>query len=350
MAIITEIIISYFDVVLGPSLILSYPLQINQKLLDHTIMASVYNFQLDNPPITRPIYLAVTDFKRKCAIYIKRMPQPEQRNRPIEFMLCLLVQEQDDVILYKYEADISIIVVEFLNSFFKHSLFLQSDYMKDLPQYADQLSKEIKNLQERINNQLDAFLRMENLAVSNAQEFPAEQKIANKRDYTFKIAVLGDPSVGKTSSIMRYTDRAFRRSYIPTVGVNITEKKIETLDSSMSIMIWDLAGHIKFQTIRKHYYSGATGILLLFDLTNLESFLSISEWYRDINRQFEQTPIPIILVGNKSDLLSERKVSSELIQNLVKETALQYIETSAKTGQNIDSAFDLLIATIVKHL
>lgn len=114
------------------------------------------------------------------------------------------------------------------------------------------------------------------------------------------------------------------------------------------MMIWDLAGHNKFNTVRSHYYSGAAGILLLFDLTNPESFESIPNWYQDITKILSNQSKIIFLVGNKVDLVKERKITSEMVQAFLDKTKILYFETSAKSGENIDTVFDKLIDKIVE--
>ena len=159
--------------------------------------------------------------------------------------------------------------------------------------------------------------------------------------------MVGDPRVGKTSTILRFTDQAFRGTYIPTMGVNLSEKQIQFEDDSIEFILWDIAGQSKFQTTRKHFYRGAHGLLLVFDLTRPETFKSVGKWQLDIRRHLDME-IPGLIMANKNDLVDQRRVSIEEISKLADELGLEYFETSALTGENIDGAFYRLGDLILK--
>ena len=118
--------------------------------------------------------------------------------------------------------------------------------------------------------------RAKEISLPSSKEFP-EKIIRDEKivDYRFKLVVVGDPGVGKTSVILRFTDNAFLRTYVPTLGVNITEKIFQDKDKLLEVIIWDIAGQNKFQIMRRHFYQGSEAILLIFDLTNRSSFKSI---------------------------------------------------------------------------
>ena len=169
------------------------------------------------------------------------------------------------------------------------------------------------------------------------------QRNSRKLDYKFKIIVVGDPGVGKTSLILRYTNNAFRRSYIPTLGVHVSDKVFKINDVVVQLVIWDLAGQQKFDTMRHQFYFGSDGFILVFDLTNLNSFENLSNWFLDIQNQFkDQTNLMGYVIGNKCDLKEQVKINSENANELASYLNLSFLETSALSGQNVDKVFTQL--------
>ncbi len=156
-------------------------------------------------------------------------------------------------------------------------------------------------------------------------------------DYKWKIVVIGDPSVGKTSLMLQYTQKKFRELYIPTVGVQISRKILKIQDFSCSLNIWDIAGQQKFSNVRRFFFEGADGAIIIFDLTDKQSFINSSTWYKDYlsltHNKFG------VLIGNKIDLENERVIPSEWGQTLSEKMGFHYFETSAKTGKNVESVF-----------
>ncbi|MHA2250665.1 MAG: Rab family GTPase [Candidatus Kariarchaeaceae archaeon] len=169
----------------------------------------------------------------------------------------------------------------------------------------------------------------------------------------FKIVIVGDPRVGKTSIRRRYMGEGFSQSYIHTIGADFA---IKVMDNRV-IQIWDLAGHPIFQNIRIDFYRGAEAALLVFDLTRPETLKNVPTWVDELFKIIKRS-IPLLLVGNKCDLKAngEEVVTDEDIdlckQELRKRAHfdINYIETSALTGENIDSAFDKLLTEIEKSL
>ncbi len=184
-------------------------------------------------------------------------------------------------------------------------------------------------------------LRDQEISTFHGEEFPkTKEDISKFRGFKFKLIICGDPEVGKTSAVLRFTDKAFKRTYLPTIGVNISEKKVQLKKFNMEIAftIWDIAGQQKFQSMRKHFYTGAEGVFLMFDLTSQESFLNISNWHKDIKLKLKDDFVGFLL-GNKRDLRVERRVGIDEINKLAKDLNMDYIETSALTGLNIDKTF-----------
>ncbi|HUY01129.1 MAG TPA: Rab family GTPase [Candidatus Deferrimicrobium sp.] len=170
--------------------------------------------------------------------------------------------------------------------------------------------------------------------------------------YKWKVITIGEPTVGKTTLMLQYTERKFHELYIPTVGVQVSVKQVpikieKTKEKKLiELNIWDVAGHIKFQNIRKVFYEGAHAFLLLYDLTNKASYDGISYWYEDltkiIGKQYG------ILIGNKKDLQKERVITEEEGIELATNLNLDFMETSAKTGENVNDVFEILTQNLLK--
>jgi len=156
----------------------------------------------------------------------------------------------------------------------------------------------------------------------------------------FKVVVLGDPRVGKTSTILRFTDNVFLRAYIPTMGLNITQKIFDLDIAIVELVLWDIGGQTKFELIRKKFYEGASIILVLFDLSSAISFANVPKWHQDIKKYMRNNQaLKGYLIGNKSDLVKKRIVSEIDAIRLAYSLDLEYLEISALTGYNVEMAF-----------
>ena len=170
-----------------------------------------------------------------------------------------------------------------------------------------------------------------------------------KLSYGKKVCLLGNGHVGKTSIKRRYLGMQFRETYMATIGADFTLKEHQYKDIIIKYLIWDLAGQIKYQNIRDSYFLGASGLLLVYDVTNFLSFQELNLWLEEFHRTVKE-PIPIILVGNKIDLREGGVLSISTGEGEAKAKELShqfhsyvyFVETSAKTGTNIDLAFDKL--------
>ena len=168
-----------------------------------------------------------------------------------------------------------------------------------------------------------------------------------------KLVLLGDAAVGKTSLINMYAHHRFREDYKPTLGVSICmkEMKIERVNDQIKLVIWDIAGQNKYDLSRKMFFHGVVGALLVFDVTRDESFRNIeSKWLKDLNEYGEQK-LSYVLIGNKSDLENSRTVSTEMGMKLAKKIdASDFVETSAKNGDNVEEAFKILVNNILDNI
>ncbi len=254
--------------------------------------------------------------------------------------ITFLFKETDDVIFYKY--------MSYLKSPFDETtrkiIELENNNVA-----REKVFEAITILRESISKLLDDF-RTKEITSPASKEFP-EKRIKDDKivDYRLKLVVVGDPGVGKTSTILRFTDNAFLRTYVPTLGVSITEKLFNTQSGMIEMILWDIAGQAKFETMRRHFYQGSEAILLIFDLTNRTSFISIKNWYHDVMKNMEKHhQMTGYIFGNKTDLTEVRKVKLVEALALAKELNLKYIETSAKTGKNVEYAFYDIAETVVK--
>ncbi len=172
-----------------------------------------------------------------------------------------------------------------------------------------------------------------------------------KGTYSAKLIMCGDYQVGKTSLIRRYVENKFVETYIASIGVDITKKTIPLSEGcEVNFLIWDVAGQRKqFQAQRSRFYMGANSIFIVYDKTRPESFASIEFWMKDIKSAIFD-PIPIILIGNKSDLTTEEKVTTAQIAAKAAELGFPFIETSAKTGENVQEAFTYMAYQIVSKV
>ncbi|MFX0134574.1 MAG: Rab family GTPase [Candidatus Hodarchaeota archaeon] len=159
--------------------------------------------------------------------------------------------------------------------------------------------------------------------------------------YRCKLILFGNAAVGKTSIIDRYVNNKFEEEYISTLGYNVFEKSIEINENIVNFMIFDIGGQEQFVELRKKYATGARASLLVYDITNTESFNNIKNWHKDLVNFTDQAIF--ILIGNKIDLENAREIQKDRGEVLAKRIgAVGFFETSAKTNIDIDNAFHKL--------
>ena len=164
-----------------------------------------------------------------------------------------------------------------------------------------------------------------------------------------KLAILGDSTVGKTSICRVFFDYEFQDDQISTIGQVKFEKKIEMEDGKeLKLIIWDTAGQERFHNIAITACKSAQGILFCYDLTKRETFDRIKLWLDEINDTYKN--IPIVLLGNKSDMVNERKITPEEAKEFAEKCSLPYIETSAKNKTNIKESVLFLTNTVYKKI
>lgn len=168
-------------------------------------------------------------------------------------------------------------------------------------------------------------------------------------DFLIKLLLIGDSGVGKSCLLLRFSDDSFTTSFITTIGIDFKIKTIELDGKRIKLQIWDTAGQERFRTITTAYYRGAMGILLVYDVTDEQSFQNIRNWIRNIE-QHAADNVDKILVGNKCDMISEKVVETARGQALADEYSIKFFETSAKSDINVVEAFTSIAQDIKKRL
>jgi len=170
---------------------------------------------------------------------------------------------------------------------------------------------------------------------------------AKDYDYLYKLLLIGDSGVGKSCILLRFADDAFTENFISTIGVDFKIKNINIEGKRVKLQIWDTAGQERFQTITTSYYRGAHGLIIVFDVTNKNSFDNIKKWLDDVERNASQH-IVRLLVGNKCDLEHKRQVDFHTAKALADQLNIGYLETSAKDNTNIGKSFERLANSIMR--
>lgn len=166
--------------------------------------------------------------------------------------------------------------------------------------------------------------------------------------YAFKVSVIGEYAVGKTSLIKRYMTDSFDEGYKGTLGAAISTFGTTVDKNEVSLQVWDLSGQTPFRKVRHQYLFGSDFAMAVFDLTRRESLDALVEWVADV-RSADSEAISI-LVGNKSDLVQEREVRQDEARAMAKQLRMTgYMETSAKDGTNIAELFQAIAKTLVQR-
>ncbi|TFG07193.1 GTP-binding protein [Candidatus Thorarchaeota archaeon] len=166
--------------------------------------------------------------------------------------------------------------------------------------------------------------------------------------YLLKVVTVGAASVGKTSIIIRYSTGTFREHYSPTLGTGFAYKKIRVDGNLVNLQIWDLGSQEFLERVRANYYMGTQGVIIMYDVTNWESFYAVRAWKGEVDKNVEE--YRSLLVANKTDLTIDRVVPTEEGENLAKELGMDYIETSVRQDKNVNRAFETIARSICEWL
>jgi len=170
---------------------------------------------------------------------------------------------------------------------------------------------------------------------------------ANDYDYLFKVLIIGNSGVGKSCLLLRFAENLFSENYISTIGVDFKIRKIQLEGKTIKLQIWDTAGQERFKTITKSYYRGSNGIVVVYDITDRESFEHVQHWMSEIDMH-ASSDVCRLLVGNKADLTEERTVKTEEGETLARQFGIPFLETSAKESLNVEVMFNTMAAAMKK--
>ncbi|MFW9773013.1 MAG: Rab family GTPase [Promethearchaeota archaeon] len=289
-----------------------------------------------------PEILLIYPFKNlKTKILIKYFERNNSKKQATtKSAITFLFKEEDDIIFYRYLSYIDKFFTETIQKIIEYEENNMDNHMT---------FQEITKLRNTLNETVDYLRSKSNIIIKNETKPESDEDIEEEPIEKFKVIVLGDPSVGKTSTILKFTDNVFMRAYIPTMGLNITKKRFFVQNKSVELIFWDIGGQKKFETIRKQFYEGASAFLLVFDISNPGSFANVPKWYQDLkNHLLNPSRIDGYLVGNKIDLTKNRIVNPIDAIRLAKALNIQYFEISALTGVNIEEAFSKLSFNLIK--
>ena len=166
-------------------------------------------------------------------------------------------------------------------------------------------------------------------------------------EINLKLMIIGDSDVGKSSIILKYIENKISETANPTIGLESFVKTLKKNGLIIKLQIWDTAGQERFRSLTKNFYRNVDGIIFVFDLTNKDSFINITQWIQETDDVDETSKR--ILVGNKCDLEYKRLVNKEEIENFCKNKNMSYVDSSVINGTNIDKIFDLLVDMIIEN-
>ncbi|KAG9394301.1 Small GTPase superfamily, ARF type [Carpediemonas membranifera] len=167
-------------------------------------------------------------------------------------------------------------------------------------------------------------------------------------DYLFKLLLIGDSGVGKSCLLLRFAEDTYTESYISTIGVDFKIRTVEIDNSTIKLQIWDTAGQERFKTITAAYYRGAHGIIVVYDVTDVETFNNVRVWLEEINR-YASEDVCKLLVGNKCDLEDRKAVEYQTAKTFAESLDISFIETSAKDAMRVDDAFTIISKTLLER-
>ncbi|QCD85288.1 Ras-related protein Rab-5A [Vigna unguiculata] len=172
------------------------------------------------------------------------------------------------------------------------------------------------------------------------------RRTANK-SLQAKLVLLGDMGTGKTSLVLRFVKGQFSEYQESTIGAAFFTQVLSLNEATVKFDIWDTAGQERYHSLAPMYYRGAAAAIVVYDITSMDSFVRAKKWVREVQRQANSS-LTMFLVANKADLEGDRKVSNEEGEEYARESGLSFLETSAKTAQNVNELFYEIAKRLVK--
>ena len=215
------------------------------------------------------------------------------------------------------------------------------------------MSKERKNLNQTISGNIaisrDPDMDLDSENINQGAKSLIDYK--NLEVYEFKIILIGEPGVGKTSIMSKYISNEFKSSYQSTLGVEFKSKEIYLDNSSCArLKIWDTCGQERFRSITRQYFKNSNGVFLVFDLTNGETLKKINVWLRDIKDNINDDDCVIFLIGNKMDVKTRDISISEEAKQFANDKKINYYEVSAKTGTGVINVFEKITKKMINNI
>ena len=228
--------------------------------------------------------------------------------------------------------------------------YLDNNQNLDNQEISLKTSENLKELMKKINNYIN---ESKNELPTNIVSESLDKKISLINGQgALSFILIGDSTVGKTCFLTRYFKNQFNEAFLSTIGIDKEIKHVKVGNDSYKMTLWDTAGQERFKTLPKKYYQNADGVLLLFDVTNEDTFNNVSKWMKDIkdnankavnSESGKELEIALYLIGNKIDLTDKRIISREQAETQAKSLGMKYFEVSCKIGLNIPEVMSRMI-------
>lgn len=167
-------------------------------------------------------------------------------------------------------------------------------------------------------------------------------------DFLFKIVLIGESGVGKSSLVARYMDGSFVDTHLSTIGVDFSIRTVDIEDKRVKLQVWDTAGQERFRGLCRQFYRSAKAVLFVYDVTEPSSFQQLSQWLQGV-KQYGAECVKLVLIGNKTDLMSERIVQTSEGREFAKNHGMTFFETSARDGEGVGTVFEDVALQLTKE-
>ena len=175
------------------------------------------------------------------------------------------------------------------------------------------------------------------------------QQETTEYDYLFKLLLIGDSGVGKSCLLLRFADDTYTESYTSTIGVDFKIRTIQLESKTIKLQIWDTAGQERFRMMSTSYYGGAHGIIIVYDVTDADSFQNVKTWLNEIQKYASEN-VSKLLVGNKCDLVNKKAVEYVTAKEFADQLGVPFLETSAKNSTNVEESFIRMTSEIKRRV